>query len=79
MRTSPLRRAALTVATAVLLITGTAASASAARRDVTAEQCHEAGGHVEGVGYCTGAEGVDQWGADIDGQGINSQPNLYDR
>ncbi|MGW2253917.1 hypothetical protein ACWCXH_27540 [Kitasatospora sp. NPDC001660] len=78
MHTTLIRRAALTVA-AALLATGAAAPASAARRDVTAEQCHAAGGHVEGVGYCTGAEGEDEWGADIDGQGINPQPNLWDR
>ncbi|MEV7026389.1 hypothetical protein [Kitasatospora sp. NPDC093558] len=79
MRTSTLRRAALSTVAAVLLTAATASAASAAPRDVTADQCYEAGGHVEGVGYCTGAEGVDGWGADIDGQGINSQPNLFDR
>ncbi|MEV7936145.1 hypothetical protein AB0O82_08390 [Kitasatospora sp. NPDC088264] len=78
MITSPLLRSALTVATAVLLATGAgAASAAAARpgpRDVTAEQCQDAGGWVEGSGYCVGAEGDDDWGQPIDGQAINPHP-----
>ncbi|MFD4532265.1 hypothetical protein ACFWNL_12600 [Kitasatospora sp. NPDC058397] len=78
MITSHLLRSALTVATAVLLATGAGtASAAAARpvlRDVTAEQCQDAGGWVEGSGYCVGAEGDDDWGQPIDGQAVNPHP-----
>ncbi|MEV8328728.1 hypothetical protein [Kitasatospora sp. NPDC056731] len=77
MITSPLLRSALTVATAVLLATGAGAASAAARpvlRDVTAEQCQDAGGWVEGSGYCVGAEGDDDWGQPIDGQAVNPHP-----
>ncbi|MFD5468406.1 hypothetical protein ACFWIQ_37205 [Kitasatospora sp. NPDC127059] len=69
---SPARLTRLAVplaATAVLLLAGPA-PAWALPADVTAEQCQEAGGTVQGGGYCVGAVGEDQWGADIDGQGI---------
>ncbi|MFG3224545.1 hypothetical protein ACGF07_07175 [Kitasatospora sp. NPDC048194] len=65
---SPARLAA--PLTAVLLVLGASAPAWALPHDVTAEQCQEAGGTVQGGGYCVGAVGEDQWGADIDGQGI---------
>ncbi|GAA2983674.1 hypothetical protein GCM10010519_17690 [Streptomyces lactacystinicus] len=44
------------------------------RRDVTADQCRSAGGHVEGSGYCVDAAGEDGWGQPIDGQAINPDP-----
>jgi hypothetical protein len=69
MITQPLARAAVALTTAVLLASA-ATPALALPRDVTAEQCEEAGGTVQGGGYCVGAEGEDEWGADIDGQGI---------
>ncbi|MFJ3216924.1 hypothetical protein ACIPLC_13520 [Kitasatospora sp. NPDC086801] len=78
MITSPLLRSVLTVATAVLLATGagaaSAAAAGPAPRDVTAEQCEDAGGWVEGSGYCVGAVGDDDWGQPIEGQAINPHP-----
>ncbi|MFJ8622047.1 hypothetical protein ACIRD3_04300 [Kitasatospora sp. NPDC093550] len=64
---------AVSVTTAVLALAG-GAPARALPRDVTAEQCQEAGGTVQGSGYCVGAVGVDAWGADIDGQGIGDRP-----
>ncbi|MBV2155845.1 hypothetical protein [Kitasatospora sp. SUK 42] len=72
-------RAAVTAATVLLLAAapvGSAASAEGAsgRRDVTAEQCRAAGGHVEGSGYCVDAEGEDAWGEPIDAQAINPDP-----
>ncbi|MEU9076908.1 hypothetical protein [Kitasatospora sp. NPDC048538] len=76
MTTSLLIRAGLTAATAVLLAAGAAAPApaAAAPRDVTAEQCRDAGGWVEGSGYCVGALGDDYWGQPVDGQAINPHP-----
>ncbi|MER7674778.1 hypothetical protein ABTY61_40835 [Kitasatospora sp. NPDC096128] len=72
MPTSSLARLAVPFATAAVLALAGAAPATAAAlpADVTAEQCQEAGGTVQGGGYCVGAVGEDQWGADIDGQGI---------
>ncbi|MFG3227887.1 hypothetical protein ACGF07_24295 [Kitasatospora sp. NPDC048194] len=80
MNSSLPARAAATATIAVLLAAGAVApatSASAAaggRRDVTAEQCRAAGGHVEGSGYCVDAGGEDAWGAPIDGQAVNPDP-----
>ncbi|MFD9689847.1 hypothetical protein ACFXPX_34180 [Kitasatospora sp. NPDC059146] len=72
---SPARLAAPLLAVpllaAVLALAGAApATAAVLPADVTAEQCQDAGGTVQGGGYCVGAVGEDQWGADIDGQGI---------
>ncbi|MBV6697698.1 hypothetical protein [Kitasatospora aureofaciens] len=79
MITSTLSRVALTVTAAVLLTTAGATSASAGRRDVTAETCRNAGGSVQGSGYCVDAVGEDEWGAPIDGQAVNPHPNEWDR
>ncbi|MEU9044865.1 MULTISPECIES: hypothetical protein [unclassified Kitasatospora] len=78
MITSPSARLAVPLATA-LLVCAAGAPAWALPYDVTAEQCQEAGGTVQGVGYCVGAVGADEWGADIDGQGVNAYPNAGDR
>ncbi|WP_030241760.1 hypothetical protein [Streptomyces sp. NRRL S-350] len=69
MLTSSPARLAVPLAAAVLLLAG-AAPSWALPYDVTAEQCQAAGGTVQGGGYCVGAVGEDEWGADIDGQGI---------
>ncbi|MER7756268.1 hypothetical protein [Kitasatospora sp. NPDC097643] len=78
MSTSPLARVALTATTAVLLTAASAAVPASAAvtglRDVTAQQCRDAGGWVEGSGYCVGALGEDVWGQPIDGQAINPDP-----
>ncbi|MDH6703824.1 hypothetical protein P3T27_000505 [Kitasatospora sp. MAA19] len=77
MVTSSALRSALTVAAAVLLATGAATATAAAGsgpRDVTAEQCQDAGGWVEGSGYCVGAVGDDDWGQPVEGQAINPHP-----
>ncbi|MFE5581872.1 hypothetical protein [Kitasatospora sp. NPDC056531] len=81
MNSSLLARVAVTTTTVVLLFAGAAAPAAPAtfaaaggRRDVTAEQCRGAGGHVEGSGYCVDAVGEDAWGEPIDGQGVNPNP-----
>ncbi|MFD5432174.1 hypothetical protein ACFWJ4_08340, partial [Kitasatospora sp. NPDC127067] len=50
------------------------AAGATGRRDVTADQCRSAGGHVEGSGYCVDAAGEDGWGQPIDGQAINPDP-----
>ncbi|MFE6053025.1 hypothetical protein ACFQ6N_19885 [Kitasatospora sp. NPDC056446] len=74
-------RVAVTAASVLLLTTAAGAVVAAAvpaaatgRRDVTAEQCRGAGGHVEGSGYCTAAVGDDAWGQPIDYQAINPDP-----
>ncbi|MFJ2862977.1 hypothetical protein [Kitasatospora sp. NPDC087314] len=77
MVTSSVLRSALTVAAAVLLATGAATATAVAwsgPRDVTAEQCQDAGGWVEGSGYCVGAVGDDDWGQPVEGQAINPHP-----
>ncbi|MFD8789084.1 hypothetical protein [Kitasatospora sp. NPDC059599] len=83
MNSSHLARVAATTASVVLLATATAAGAAVAAavpaaatglRDVTAEQCRDAGGHVEGSGYCADAVGDDAWGQPIDYQAINPDP-----
>ncbi|MFJ6619416.1 hypothetical protein ACIQOW_17770 [Kitasatospora sp. NPDC091335] len=77
----PARVAAATAS--VLLLTTVAGAAVAAagpatvvsgRRDVTADQCRGAGGHVEGSGYCVDALGDDSWGQPVDGQAVNPDP-----
>ncbi|MEU9045075.1 MULTISPECIES: hypothetical protein [unclassified Kitasatospora] len=68
--------------TTVLLTSAAGATVAAAAvpasatglRDVTAEQCRGAGGHVEGSGYCVDALGDDTWGQPVDGQAINPDP-----
>ncbi|MEV7602156.1 hypothetical protein AB0O91_32790 [Kitasatospora sp. NPDC089797] len=70
MITSSLARLAAPLATTAVLLLAGAAPALALPADVTREQCEEGGGTVQGGGYCVGAVGEDQWGADIDGQGI---------
>ncbi|MQS15801.1 hypothetical protein F7Q99_26925 [Streptomyces kaniharaensis] len=81
MFTSPHARVTLTVVTAVLLTAGATATAAPAPglRDVTAQQCRDAGGTVEGSGYCVGADGDDEWGEPLDGQAVNPDPNLWER
>ncbi|WP_030239720.1 hypothetical protein [Streptomyces sp. NRRL S-350] len=80
MNRSLLARVAATTASAVLLTAAGAAAATAAPaaatglRDVTADQCRGAGGHVEGSGYCVDAAGDDAWGQPVDGQAINPDP-----
>ncbi|MFJ9844465.1 hypothetical protein ACIRYZ_29230 [Kitasatospora sp. NPDC101155] len=78
MNLSLLARVAVTTTTAVLLAAGATAPAAFAsasgRRDVTAEQCRGAGGHVEGSGYCVDAVSEDAWGEPIDGQAVNPNP-----
>ncbi|MFF9644341.1 hypothetical protein [Kitasatospora aureofaciens] len=78
MKTSRAARVAVTTATAVLLAVGAAVpaahAAASSRRDVTADTCRAAGGHVEGSGYCVDASGKDAWGAEIDGQAVNPNP-----
>ncbi|MEV7773903.1 hypothetical protein [Kitasatospora sp. NPDC086791] len=84
MNRSRLARVAATTASVVLLTTAAGAAAAAAPaaatglRDVTAEQCRGAGGHVEGSGYCTEAVGDDAWGQPIDYQAINPDPRPGD-
>ncbi|MFI9363039.1 hypothetical protein ACIG5E_18590 [Kitasatospora sp. NPDC053057] len=70
MITSSLARLAVPFATTAVLVLAGSAPAWALPSDVTAEQCQENGGTVQGGGYCVGATGEDEWGADIDGQGI---------
>ncbi|MEU7090693.1 hypothetical protein [Kitasatospora aureofaciens] len=78
MKTSRAARVAVTTATAVLLAVGAAVpaahAAASGRRDVTADTCRAAGGHVEGSGYCVDASGKDAWDAEIDGQAVNPNP-----
>lgn len=81
MNSSLPARVAAATASLLLLTTVTGAVVAAAgpagatgRRDVTAEQCRGAGGHVEGSGYCVDAAGDDAWGQPIDGQAINPDP-----
>ncbi|MFH9350732.1 hypothetical protein [Kitasatospora sp. NPDC017646] len=78
MKTSRAARVAVTTATAVLVAAAAVAPAASAaargRRDITADTCRAAGGHVEGSGYCVDASGEDAWGAEIDGQAINPNP-----
>ncbi|MFD8702395.1 hypothetical protein ACFV1W_07210 [Kitasatospora sp. NPDC059648] len=81
MEISRAARVAVTTATAVILAVGAvgpvapaAYAAASGRRDVTAETCRAAGGHVEGSGYCVDASGKDAWGAEIDGQAVNPNP-----
>ncbi|MEU8927913.1 hypothetical protein AB0D10_44625 [Kitasatospora sp. NPDC048545] len=80
MNSSRLARVAATTASVVLLTAAGAAAAAAVPaaatglRDVTAEQCRDAGGHVEGSGYCADAVGDDAWGQPIDYQAINPDP-----
>ncbi|OKI03241.1 hypothetical protein AMK13_27585 [Streptomyces sp. CB02056] len=82
MNSSLPARVAAATASALLLLPLTAAGTVAAagpaaatgRRDVTADQCRGAGGHVEGSGYCVDADGEDAWGEPIDGQAVNPNP-----
>ncbi|MBO1413839.1 hypothetical protein [Streptomyces sp. FH025] len=81
MNSTLLARTAVTAATVLLLVANAPAASAAAsakgtsgRRDVTAEQCRDAGGHVEGSGYCVDAVGEDAWGEPIDAQAINPDP-----
>ncbi|MET8630815.1 hypothetical protein ABZW30_45230 [Kitasatospora sp. NPDC004669] len=78
MNSSLLARVAVTTTTAVLLTAGATApaafAAASGKRDVTAEQCRAAGGHVEGSGYCVDADGEDAWGDPVDGQAVNPDP-----
>ncbi|WP_316525453.1 hypothetical protein [Kitasatospora brasiliensis] len=67
-------RVAVVTAVALLLATAAGPAAASGRRDVTADQCRDAGGHVEGTGYCADAAGADVWGAEIDGQAVNPDP-----
>ncbi|MFJ8471006.1 hypothetical protein [Kitasatospora sp. NPDC094011] len=70
MTISSLARLAVPLATAAVLAVSGAAPTLALPADVTREQCEAGGGTVQGGGYCVGAVGEDEWGADIDGQGI---------
>ncbi|RKT12094.1 hypothetical protein BX285_6060 [Streptomyces sp. 1114.5] len=81
MKRSHLARVAATTASVLLFALAAGAAAAAAApaavtglRDVTAEQCRGAGGHVEGSGYCVDAVGEDVWGQPVDGQAINPDP-----
>ncbi|MFI2609203.1 hypothetical protein [Kitasatospora sp. NPDC018619] len=80
MNSSLPARVATTTAAVLLLtvvagaVAATAGAAASGRRDVTADQCRGAGGHVEGSGYCVDAAGDDAWGQPVDGQAINPDP-----
>ncbi|MGW3071795.1 MULTISPECIES: hypothetical protein [unclassified Kitasatospora] len=71
---SVLLLAAVAGGAAGALLAAAGPAAASGRRDVTADQCRSAGGHVEGSGYCVDAAGDDAWGQPIDGQAINPDP-----
>ncbi|MFE4520193.1 hypothetical protein ACFRMQ_39250 [Kitasatospora sp. NPDC056783] len=66
--------AVLLLAAAGAVVAGAGPAAAGGRRDVTADQCRDAGGHVEGSGYCADAAGDDAWGQPVDGQAVNPDP-----